>query len=170
MHYFMNTETYEQIGFDAEALGDMVGYLLPETLIQVEIFEGHPIGIEMAAVVDWASSRPSPSSRAPPSATSTSRPSSRPGSPSRSRPSSSKATASASIRPKGGTSNARSNHGPEAAPPGVPKAHERRVEIIRLRGACGPSIVCAAYSAPDDVASWPAVRSRPRRRQSRFTP
>jgi len=51
-YHFMNTETYEQIGLDAEALGDMVGYLLPETLIQVEFFEGHPIGIEMAAVVE----------------------------------------------------------------------------------------------------------------------
>ncbi len=51
MHYFMNTETYEQIGLSAEDLGDAVGYLLPETLITVEFYEGAPIGIEIPPVV-----------------------------------------------------------------------------------------------------------------------
>lgn len=51
-YHFMNTETYEQIGLSAEYLGDMVGYLLPETMIQVQFFEGAPIGIEIAAVVE----------------------------------------------------------------------------------------------------------------------
>jgi elongation factor P len=52
MYHFMNTETYEQIGLSADDLGDMVGYLLPETLIQVQFFDGAPIGIEIAAVVE----------------------------------------------------------------------------------------------------------------------
>jgi elongation factor P len=52
IYHFMNTETYEQIGLTAEALGDMVGYLLPDTLIQVEFFEGQPIGIEIPGVVE----------------------------------------------------------------------------------------------------------------------
>jgi len=51
-YHFMNTETYEQIGLDEEALGDMVGYLLPDTMIQVEFYEGQPIGIEIPAVVE----------------------------------------------------------------------------------------------------------------------
>jgi elongation factor P len=51
-YHFMNTETYEQIGLDEEALGDMVGYLLPETVIKVEFFEGQPIGIEIPGVVE----------------------------------------------------------------------------------------------------------------------
>jgi elongation factor P len=51
-YYFMNTETYEQIGLDSEALGDAVGYLLPETVISVEFFEGQPIGIELPQVVE----------------------------------------------------------------------------------------------------------------------
>src|SRR5438874_5330186 len=29
-YHFMNTETYEQIGLDEDALGDMAGYLLPD--------------------------------------------------------------------------------------------------------------------------------------------
>ena len=51
MYYFMNTETYEQIGLAAEDLGDAVGYLLPETLINVDFYEGAPIGIEIPQVV-----------------------------------------------------------------------------------------------------------------------
>ncbi|MEP7272821.1 MAG: elongation factor P [Acidobacteriota bacterium] len=53
-HHFMNTESYEQIGLDAEYLGDFVGYLLPETLIHVEFYEGQPIGIELPSVVELA--------------------------------------------------------------------------------------------------------------------
>ena len=51
MYFFMNTETYEQIGLSAEDLGDAVGYLLPETLINVDIYEGAPIGIDIPQVV-----------------------------------------------------------------------------------------------------------------------
>lgn len=51
-YYFMNTETYEQISLTAEDLGDMAGYLLPETVIKVEFFEGAPIGIEIPHVVE----------------------------------------------------------------------------------------------------------------------
>lgn len=51
-YHFMNTESYEQIGLQAEALGDAVGYLLPETVISVEFFEGQPIGIELPQTVE----------------------------------------------------------------------------------------------------------------------
>jgi elongation factor P len=51
-YYFMNTETYEQIELRAEDLGEMAGYLLPETVIQVQFFEGSPIGIDIPAVVE----------------------------------------------------------------------------------------------------------------------
>jgi elongation factor P len=51
-YYFMNTETYDQIGLSAEDLGDVVGYLLPDTLIQVQFYEGSPIGIEIPQVVE----------------------------------------------------------------------------------------------------------------------
>lgn len=51
-YYFMNTETYEQIELRADDLGEMAGYLLPETVIQVQFFEGSPIGIDIPAVVE----------------------------------------------------------------------------------------------------------------------
>ncbi len=52
IYYFMNTETYEQIGLNADDLGDGVGYLLPDTVIQVQFYEGAPIGIDIPGVVE----------------------------------------------------------------------------------------------------------------------
>jgi len=52
MHHFMNSETYEQIALDNEMLGDAVNYLVPNLKIQVEFFEGQPIGIELPPVVE----------------------------------------------------------------------------------------------------------------------
>lgn len=49
---FMNTENYEQIELSADDLGDMAGYLLPETVINVQFYEGSPIGIDIPAVVE----------------------------------------------------------------------------------------------------------------------
>lgn len=51
-YHFMNTETYEQVALSAEDLGDMAGYLLPETVIQVQFYEGEPIGIDIPQVVE----------------------------------------------------------------------------------------------------------------------
>lgn len=45
-YVFMNTETYDQIQFDKETLGDNIYYLLPNTKLQIEFFEGNPIGIQ----------------------------------------------------------------------------------------------------------------------------
>lgn len=54
MHHFMNTETFEQIALDAEALGDAVGFLVPGTKIEVKFFDGQSIGVELPAVVELA--------------------------------------------------------------------------------------------------------------------
>lgn len=51
-YYFMDTGTYEQIQLDTEALGDSVNYLLPESTINVEFYEGQPMGIELPQTVD----------------------------------------------------------------------------------------------------------------------
>ena len=51
-YHFMNTESYEQISLSADDLGEMAGYLLPETLIQVQFYEGVPIGIDIPQVVE----------------------------------------------------------------------------------------------------------------------
>ena len=50
--HFMNTETYEQVGLTAEQLGDATGYMLPETVIKVQFYEGEPIGIDIPPVVE----------------------------------------------------------------------------------------------------------------------
>jgi elongation factor P len=52
MHHFMNTETVEQISLDAEALGDAIGFLVPGTRIEVQFFDGQPLGVELPAVVE----------------------------------------------------------------------------------------------------------------------
>lgn len=51
-YYFMDTATFEQIHLSAESLGDSAQYLLPETTIRVEFFEGQPVGIELPQTVD----------------------------------------------------------------------------------------------------------------------
>ena len=53
-HHFMNTDTYEQIALNDEQLGDGVGYLTEGLKIEVEFFDGQPIGIELPAVVELA--------------------------------------------------------------------------------------------------------------------
>jgi len=52
LHHFMNTETYDQTALDNEALGDAMDYLVPGTRIQVEFFEGSPIGVELPPAVE----------------------------------------------------------------------------------------------------------------------
>jgi len=51
-HFFMDTETYEQIHFTSELLGDSMQYLIPNSSISVESFEGSPVGIELPPTVD----------------------------------------------------------------------------------------------------------------------
>ena len=51
-HYFMNTESYEQIALDDEQLGDATGYLSEGLKIEVEFFEGTPMGIDLPPVIE----------------------------------------------------------------------------------------------------------------------
>jgi elongation factor P len=50
-HHFMNQETYEQITMDDETLGDTMLYLLPNTVISVDFYDGQPVGIELPNTV-----------------------------------------------------------------------------------------------------------------------
>ena len=50
--HFMNTETYEQIALNTETLGDAMNYLVEGAKIQIEIFEGSPMGVELPAAVE----------------------------------------------------------------------------------------------------------------------
>jgi elongation factor P len=49
---FMDTSSYEQIQMSEEALGESVNYLLPDSTIKVEFYEGNPVGIELPPTVD----------------------------------------------------------------------------------------------------------------------
>ena len=50
-YIFMNTENYEQVHLDEETIGEGVGYLLPNTKVQVEFYEGKAVGIEFPQTV-----------------------------------------------------------------------------------------------------------------------
>src|SRR5947209_18851295 len=50
--HFMNTESYEQTHISRDVLGDAVNYLTANLKIQVEFYEGKPIGIELPQTVD----------------------------------------------------------------------------------------------------------------------
>jgi elongation factor P len=46
-HHFMNNETYEQIALTEEELGDAAQWLMPNLQIEVEFYNGTPIGVTL---------------------------------------------------------------------------------------------------------------------------
>jgi len=50
--HFMDTETYDQVALNEDTLGDAMLYVLPETSILIETFEGNPVGLELPPTVD----------------------------------------------------------------------------------------------------------------------
>jgi elongation factor P len=52
LHYFMNTETYEQTPLASEMLGEALNYLLPGARIEVDYYNGQPIGVELPSSVE----------------------------------------------------------------------------------------------------------------------
>jgi elongation factor P len=51
-YHFMNTETYEQVGVSREDLGDAAYYIVPNTRIILEFYQGRPVGVELPVTVD----------------------------------------------------------------------------------------------------------------------
>lgn len=51
-YHFMDTTTYEQVKLSNEMLGDATNYLVPDSVIMMETFEGTPIGVELPPVVE----------------------------------------------------------------------------------------------------------------------
>lgn len=51
-YFFMNLENYETIKLEAEAIGNGVGYLTPNIVITVQLFEGKPVGVMLPNYVD----------------------------------------------------------------------------------------------------------------------
>jgi elongation factor P len=52
LHTFMDTENYEQISLSAEDIGDILPYLLPNHIVEIELYEGKPVGISPPSTVD----------------------------------------------------------------------------------------------------------------------
>jgi len=44
-HIFMDTENYEQVSLSAGQVGGLLSYLLPGQTVQIEFFDGRPVGI-----------------------------------------------------------------------------------------------------------------------------
>jgi len=51
-YYFMNTADYEQLHLTKDILGDCVNYLVSQTKVKVEFYEGKAISVELPATVD----------------------------------------------------------------------------------------------------------------------
>ena len=50
-YIFMDNETYDQMSIHADDLADQVGYLLPNTDVQINFYEETPIGVDLPANV-----------------------------------------------------------------------------------------------------------------------
>jgi elongation factor P len=50
-HHFMNQETYDQVTLEDEQLGNSILYLLPNTVLSIDFYDGRPVGIELPNTV-----------------------------------------------------------------------------------------------------------------------
>jgi elongation factor P len=51
-YYFMDTTTFEQMHLSEDVLGDAIHYLVPQSQVKVEYYDGQPISVELPATVD----------------------------------------------------------------------------------------------------------------------
>jgi elongation factor P len=51
-HHFMNSENYEQVALTEEELGDAAQWLMPGLKIEVEFYNGTPIGVQLPASME----------------------------------------------------------------------------------------------------------------------
>src|SRR4029078_2022071 len=51
-YYFMNTETFEQMHLTRDFLCDATNFLIPNLKVEIEFYEGKPMGIELPPTVD----------------------------------------------------------------------------------------------------------------------
>lgn len=52
LYTFMDVENYEHISLGAEDIGDFLSYLLPGQLVDIEFFNGKPVGISPPSTVE----------------------------------------------------------------------------------------------------------------------
>jgi elongation factor P len=59
-HHFMNTENYEQIALSEDELGDAAQWLIPGLKIEVEFYNGTPIGVKLPDSMELTVTRTDP--------------------------------------------------------------------------------------------------------------
>jgi len=52
LYHFMNTENYEQVALNADALGDAAKYMTPGIRVQISFYEGQPIAVELPPTIE----------------------------------------------------------------------------------------------------------------------
>jgi elongation factor P len=63
-YYFMNTETFEQIGLPTDVVGETKQYIVPNVRLKIEFYEGKPIGIDLPQLVELTVTETAPGLRA----------------------------------------------------------------------------------------------------------
>lgn len=63
LHYFMNTETFDQIVLNTAQLGDAINYLTENAVCDLLTYEDQPIGIELSAAVELVVAQTDPGVR-----------------------------------------------------------------------------------------------------------
>ncbi|HUC42724.1 MAG TPA: elongation factor P [Candidatus Sulfotelmatobacter sp.] len=51
-YHFMDTESYEQFALSDDVLGDTMSFVVPESMVTMDWFEGTPVGVEVPSAVD----------------------------------------------------------------------------------------------------------------------
>jgi len=51
-YHFMDVETYEQVALSDEDLGDSMEYVIPDSTVDMDWYDGVPIGVELPSSVD----------------------------------------------------------------------------------------------------------------------
>ncbi len=52
LHTFMDTQNYEQTSLPAEEIGDLLQFLLPNQVVEIQLYDGRPIGISLPSTVE----------------------------------------------------------------------------------------------------------------------
>jgi elongation factor P len=52
LYTFMDTENYEQITLTASDIGELLSFLLPNEVVEIEFYDGKPIGVSPPSTVD----------------------------------------------------------------------------------------------------------------------
>jgi elongation factor P len=52
LHTFMDTENYEQIALTENDIGELLSFLLPNQVVEVELYDGQPVGVSPPSTVD----------------------------------------------------------------------------------------------------------------------